>query len=262
MNITRYKPLFSVTASYELASLGVISDGVTIGIAAETEGKMRDFKLKPKIANNTVTVFYEGTEKPVNAPATSEPVLEINTDQYFYFGIGFAQKERLKGLKLHSTNATAKEIGLPILYDALVQVANGPVVITAREDVKVMQPVFTFTAIAADTGISADYASLEIRDENNTLVQLNIPPQQINNKEIDGVQAVPEFAFSVDVSKIQSGVYEFKVGNYKKKYFVANNAGISGAVALVRVLKNSFLEYKKNLADKTFTRVELMIPKA
>lgn len=207
-------------------------------------------------------VFYEGTEMPVSLPVTSEPAFEIITDEFFYFGIDITEKEKIKGLKFHSTPAVAKEIGFPLLLDASVNVLGGPAVIAGREDVKVMSPVFSFIAKAADTGIVADYATLEIRDEKNGLIDLGIPPVQINDKKIEGIAAIPEFAFSVDASKLEAGIYEFGVGNVKKKYFLTNNMDISNMVSLVRVLKNNFLEYKKNLADKTFVKFEVQIPAA
>ena len=262
MNITRYKPLFSVSVSYELEGLGVSSRGITVKTMTGSDEKMRNLKLKAQRSENTLTIFYEGAEKPSDIPVTCEPFLEINAEEYFYFSISISEKEKIKGLKFHSTNSVAKEIGFPLLYDASVKVLNGPSVIASREDVKVKLPVFTFTTNAADTGISAGYATLEITDENNVPVNLNIPPAQLNDKEIDGAEAVPEFAFSVDASKLKEGIYEFKVGSLVKKFFLATRMEISNSVLLVRVLKNNFLEYKKDLADTTFVQFNLSIPKA
>lgn len=262
MIVTRYKPLFSVSATYELASTGISAEGITVSPAAISETKMDNLKLKPQYTQNTSVIFYEGKEQPENAPLTSEPYLEIATDEYFYFNISLSDKEKIKGLKFHSTGAVAKEIGFPLLYDASINVLAGPTVINSREDVKVVSPVFTFTAKAADTGITANYASLEIRNEKTMLVDLNIPQVQRNDKQIDGVGAIPEFAFSVDASRLEAGIYEFKIGTFKKKFFLANLLDVSDTVALVRVLKNDFLEYKKSLADKTFAQFSLMIPKA
>lgn len=262
MTVTRYKPLFSVSASYELATTGVSSDGITVEPVRDSDSKMYNLKLKPQYVKNKVTVFYEGIEKPVDAPVTSEPSVEINTNEFFYFSISLSDKKKIKGLKLHSTNAVAKEIGFPLLQDASVKVLGGAATIDNREDVKVILPVFTFTAKASDTGISADYASLEIRNESNVLVDLDVEPVQLNDKAIDGPLAVPEFAFSIDASKLDAGIYEFKVGNYKKKFFVAGSMDLSNLVSIIRVLKNNFLEYKKPLADTSFVQFDIKYPKA
>jgi|GEM_PF-1620063 len=262
MRTTRYKPLFSVSSSYQLTGIDVSTEGIEVVAMPLSDGRMNDLKLLPQYKNDTATIFYKGTEAPSVNPVTSEPDLEISSDEYFYFGIKMANKEKIARLKFHTTPAKATEIGFPVLYDASIKVLNGPPVVEIRDDVKLILPVFTFTAIAADTGIAADYASLEIRNEQNNLVDLNMDPVKINDKAIDGVSAVPEFAFSVDASQLEPGIYEFKVGNFKKKYFVANRMDTVGEVAVVRVLKNSFLEYKKTLADKTFAQFELLIPPA
>ena len=80
---------------------------------------MFDFKLKPKLQSNSVTVFFEGKETPPELPVTTEPAITINTDEYFYFSVNFSNKEIIKGLKFHSSDAVAKDIGFPVLYNAL-----------------------------------------------------------------------------------------------------------------------------------------------
>src|SRR5450432_4182599 len=99
MKITRYKPLFSVSVSYTLAGFGVSTDGITVNAIDASDAKMIDLKLKPQYQQNIATVFYEGTETPADLPVTSEPALEIITDEFFYFGIGLSDKEKIKGLK-------------------------------------------------------------------------------------------------------------------------------------------------------------------
>lgn len=262
MKLTRYKPFFSINASYVLPGIGVSTQGISVNAVDISDAKMYDLKLKPKYKENTATVFYEGTETPPGVPLTSEPAFEIVTDEYFYFGVNLSDKEKIKKLKFYSAPAVEKEIGFPLLYDASVKVLNGPAVLSPREDVKVVLPLFTFTALAADTGITAGYASLEIRDEKNVIADLGILPVQLNDKKIDGLTAKPAFAFSVDASRLEAGIYTFKVGNFSKKYFIANKIDVSNVVSLVRVLKNNFLQYKKSLADKTFTLFELQIPSA
>lgn len=261
MVITRYKPLFSVTVSYELALLGVLTEGVTVEAVTGRIDRMKDLKLRPQHKKNTVTVFYEGIEKPINAPVTSEPVLAIDSEQYFYFLVGMANKERIKGLKFHATDAEAKQIGFPVLYDASIDAANGPATVTRRADIKIVSPVFTWTVLASDAGITATTASLEIRNEKNILINLNIPHAKLNDKALDGPGAQPEFAFTVDASSLDPGIYEFKTGAFSRKLFLANQMDITRSVCLVRVLKNNFLEYKKNLNDNSFAQFDLLIPK-
>src|SRR5215813_8623948 len=110
MIITRYKPLFSVSTSYELAATGVSSEGMVITGMQESDDSMQNFKLKPQYKKNIATVFFEGTETPADAPVTCEPTLVIDTEEYFYFGISFSDKEKIKGLKFHSTDDIAKSI--------------------------------------------------------------------------------------------------------------------------------------------------------
>jgi len=260
MIVTRYKPFFSVSVTYKLATFNVSAEGVTVKAMDKSEAKMRDLKLKAICYKNTATVYYEGIETPADLPLTSEPSLEISTKEYFYFGVDLAGKDKLKGLQFHSTPAFAKATGFPLLYDA--EVSGGTGVLTIREDIKVVAPIFTFTVIAADAGITSRYATLEIRNENNVLQDLEMQPLALNDKSIEGGSAVPEFAFSVDASKLEAGIYEFKAGSFTKKYFIASNIDVFNMVALVRVLKNNFLTYKKSLADKTFAKFELQIPSA
>lgn len=261
MVVTRYKPLFSLTATYELPAIGITAEGLIVEDLGQSSSTMIDLKLRPQYKNNTATVFYEGYEKPVNAPTTCEPSLIIDSDKYFYFSLTLSSKEKIKLLKLHSSTAIAKEIGFPLLYDAFVPVLNGAATVTAREDVKIISPLFTLAVPAIDTGVASEYATLEIRDEKNVLVDLKIEPVKVNDKSIDGLAAVPEFAFSVDASSVEAGVYEFKIGNFKKKYFLAVNMDISKTVSIIRVLKNNFLEYKKNLNDNGYAKFSLLIPK-
>lgn len=262
MIVTRYKPLFSFAVSYELAGIGITTNGVTVDASSFTLDAMTDFKLKPQFKSNIVTVFFEGKETPANAPVTCEPYIVIDKDEYFYISINFSDKERIKGLKFHSTSAIAKEIGFPVLYNALIPVLAGAATVSIREDVKIIAPMFTFTVTKAQAAITSAYATLEIRDEKNVLVDLNIPPVALNDKSIDGVSAVPEFAFSVDASALQPGIYVFKVGSFQKKFFIASQMDITNAVSVVRILKNNFLEYKKSLADNSFAKFQLLIPKA
>jgi hypothetical protein len=94
------------------------------------------------------------------------------------------------------------------------------------------------------------------------LVRLNIPAVKVNDKSIDGPAAIPEFSFSVDASKLQAGIYEFKVGTYSKKFFLKGSIDTTDMVCLVCVIKNDFLLFKKTLADKTFEKFELQIQAA
>ena len=259
MRITRYKPLFSVNALYQLDGFSPSTEGMTISGLSVTELRMKDLKLLSRYIDNSVTVYYEGTETPAVDPLTSEPDLEITDKEYFYFGVDLSGKERLNGLIIHSTPAKAVEIGFPVLYDASIKIADGPAVLEIREDVKVMTPLFTFSVTVADSGIAADYASMEIKDESNALVDLKMKPVEVNDKAIDEGSAVPEFAFSVDASSLQAGIYQFKVGNVSKKYFIANGMNVQNRVALIRVMKNNFMEYKKELDDLDFAAFELML---
>ena len=261
MIVTRYKPLFSITATYEIAPTGTSAEGLLLEGAENSNKVMTDLRLKPQYKNNTATIFYEGVEKPSNLPTTSEPVLLIDSDKYFYFTLNFSHKEKIKKLKFHSTPAIQKEIGFPLLYDASMAALAGPANITAREDVKVISPVFSLVVAASLTGSTSEYANLEIRDEKNVLVDLHIPAVKLNDKAIDGPGAIPEFSFSVDASSLQPGVYEFKVGNFKKKFFLATGINISTSVSLIRVLKNNFLDYNKNLANSSCATFSLLIPK-
>ena len=87
-------------------------------------------------------------------------------------------------------------------------------------------------------------------------------PASLNDKSIDGVAAVPEYVFSVDASSLKPGVYNFKAGSFQKKFFITVDIDISDTVSLIRVLKNSFLGYNKNLADNGFAMFQLDIPQA
>jgi hypothetical protein len=262
MIVTRYKPLFSFAASYDLAGIGITSDGLSIDAPAASLAAMTDLKLKPQFKGNAVNVFFEGKETPANAPVNCEPSIVIDTDKYFYLNINFSDKEKLQHLKFHSSAAIAKDIGFPVLYDALISVSGGATGVSIREDVKIVNPIFTFTVTQAQSGLTTPVAALEIKDEHNTPVNLNIPAAALNDKSIDGVSAVPEYAFSVDASVLEPGIYSFKVGSFQKMFFIATNMDISGAISLVRLLKNSFLQYKISLADKSFADFELLIPKA
>lgn len=262
MIVTRYKPLFGISASYELTGLGVQTQGIAVNGIGVSETRLLDCKLKPQYKDNTATIFYEGVETPPVAPLTCEPSLEISTDEYFYFGIDIAGKEKLNKLKIHSSAEVAAAIGFPVLYDAKISIADGPATITAKEDVKVMLPVFTFRAVVADTGITADYANLEVTDEAGGPVDMDMQPVKANDKAIDGVDAIPEFAFSVDASALAAGIYTFTVGGFSKKYFIANGMDVAKLTGLVRVLKNEFLEYRKDLSDKDYALFELQLPAA
>ena len=69
MVVTRYKPLFSVAVSYELAATGISSDGLMLNAMSPGDDAMYNFKLKPQYKGNTATVYFEGTETPAGAPA-------------------------------------------------------------------------------------------------------------------------------------------------------------------------------------------------
>lgn len=262
MNTTRYKQLFSVSATYELADFGITNEGVTVYTMPVSESKMTDLGLKPISIKNTTTVYYEGYEKPEVSPLTSEPYHEITTDEYFYFGVSLKNNEQLKLIKFHSSDDAARAVGFPVLYDAVVEVPNDPGVLTAREDVKIMLPVFTLKVIAADANIDAAYATVTITDENNDPVNIEVAPAPLNDKSIDGGDAVPEYSFSIDASTLETGIYTFKVGDFSKQYFLANKMIIDGEVSIIRVLKNSLLDYKKDLSVNDFVKFDLLIPKA
>jgi len=152
----------------------------------------------------------------------------------------------------------AKEIGFPVLYNALIPANAAPPSVSIQEDVKIMPPVFTFIAIQSQTALTSSFANLEIKDEKNSAVGLHISPSPLS---IEGTTGDPSYVFSVDTSALIPGIYNFKVGNYEKKFFIANGMDVFNSVSLVRILKNSFLEYKTSLADSSFAAFELIIPK-
>ena len=220
---------------------------------------MTDFKLKPKFEDNIVTVYFEGRETPTDVPVNTVPAITISTDAYFYFSLTFSDKEKIKGLKFHSTDLIAKEIGFPVFYNALIPTNAAMPEVTIQEDVKVITPVFTLNVPQIQAGISTEYAKLEIRDETNILIDLNIDAAPLVGNSINEFTG---YSFSVDASSLLPGIYNFKAGSYQKKFFIAGNIDISDSVSLVRVLKNSFLEYKTSLADVSLAEFELLIPKA
>ena len=255
--ITRYKPLFSVSVSYDLAGIGVTTEGVTVGVAEESLKRMAGFRLRPRPVRNSVTIFYEGTELPLAAPTTSEPSVTITSDEAFYFPVSFADKQKLKGLKFHSSAVIAKATGFPVLYNAVAK-PDGTSEITLLEDVKVATSVFTHRVNKADTGLATDFAFLEITDENNAAVALNVSgSSQIE----EGIGATPLFSFSVDASGLPAGIYRLKVGNLTRNYFIANGMDLTDTVFIVRVLKNASLGYHKNLSDATYQQFNLVVPK-
>ncbi len=263
MVLTRYKPLFSFAASYELADASVSTDGLTVTAAGNSLAAMYGFRLKPLIDNsNTATVFFEGMGTPAAAPVTCQPVVAIDGNQYFYLLVNFSDKEKINNLKFHSSPAVEKEIGFPVLYDALIPAVASPAGVSVREDVKIISPVFTYTVTKAQSGLNTNYASLEIRDENNAVVNLMVLPAPLNDKSIDGPGAVPEYAFSVDASALQPGVYKFTAGAWQKLFFIATDMDITNAVTVIRVLKNNFLGYNTSLTDYSCAQFELRIPKA
>jgi hypothetical protein len=264
MTTTRYKPLFSLSVEYDTTPESLATEGIQVEPATISYTHMQNLRLKAKTAGNTCTIYFEGTEDPVINPVSSIPTLTIETDTCFYFTVSLRDKNRINEFKFHSDEAAAAAAGFPLLYDAAVTAAGNPptLTLTAREDVRVMNPVFTFIADLPQSGIAGEYGSLEIRDEDNNLLDLGIAPVKRNDKESDGPGAVPEFAFSVDASSLQAGVYELKAGNFKKNYFFATPMNLSDAVLIVRVLKNELLEYKTSLADNSFAQFELLIPKA
>ncbi len=259
MIVTRYKPLFSFAASYELSNTVITADGLILSAPLFSLNTMTDFKLKPQFKDNTATVYFEGKETPANAPVSSTPAIVISTEEYFYFTISFSDKERIKRLKFHSTEAIAKEIGFHVFYKALIPTNAAMPAVTIQEDVKVIAPVFTLTVSQAQAGFTSAYAALEITDEQNNLVSLNVNPAALASNITTGFNG---YMFSIDASALLPGIYNFKAGNYEKKFFIAPNIDISDSVLLVRVLKNSFLEYKTSLADNSFAAFELLIPKA
>src|SRR5258705_12962955 len=99
MVITRYKPFFSVSVSYELAATGISGDGVKVVVIPMSNDLMNGLRLRSKAEKNTVTVFYEGIETPPDVPVRSEPLLTIDTEEYFYFKVNLSDKEKIKGLK-------------------------------------------------------------------------------------------------------------------------------------------------------------------
>ncbi len=259
MIVIRYKPLFSIAASYEVADIGVTTDGLSVNAPMFSLNTMTDFKLKPKFEENIATIYFEGRETPTDAPVNSTPVITIDSNEYFYFSLTFSDKQRISGLKFHSTDAIAKEIGFPVFYNASIATNGAMPAVTVQEDVKVVTPVFTLSVSQTQASLTSAYATLEIRDEHNILIDLNINPAPLVNNTITGFTG---YVFSIDASALLPGIYTFKAGNYQKKFFVANNIDISDSVALIRVLKNSFLEYKTSLADNSFAAFDLLIPKA
>lgn len=259
MIVTRYKPLFSFAASYELADIGVTTDGLNVSAPVFSLNAMTDFKLKPKFEDNIATVYFEGRETPTDVPVNTVPAITISTDAYFYFSLTFSDKEKIKGLKFHSTEAIAKEIGFPVFYNALIPTNAAMPAVTIQEDLKVVAPVFTLNVPQTQAGFASAYAALEIKNEKNVPVDLNIDLAPLINNTIT---AFTGYVFSIDASALSPGIYNFKVGNYQKKFFIANNIDISDSVSLVRVLKNSFLEYKTSLEDVSLAEFELLIPKA
>ena len=257
VTVTRYKPLFSVSVSYDLAGIGVTAEGVAVDVAGESLRRMAGFRLRPRLVGNAAIVFYEGTEQPPAAPATSEPSVPITTDEAFYFPVRFGDKQKVKGLKFHSTAAIAKAIGFPLLYNAVAK-PDGTSEITLLEDVKVTSGVFTHRVNKAVTGLASDFAFLEIKDEMNATVELNVSGSpQIE----EGAGAAAQFSFSVDASGLKADIYRLTVGNRTQKYFVANGMDLTDTVFIVRVLKNAALGYKKNLADATYQQFNLIVPK-
>jgi len=262
MVVTRYKPLFSVTARYELATIGITDEGVKVEPFSFSNSVMNDLKLISKSQKNAATVFYEGIETPAAAPTQCEPLLTIDEEQYFYFQLKLADKEKIKGLKFHSSAAVAKNIGFPILYNAAIASSNGPAVITAAEDVKFCLPMFSLIVTKSETGSTSEYAALEIKDEKNNTVDLKISPVKLSDKLSTEAEGDRKFIFSVDASSLAPGVYSFKSGSFTKKFFIPTAMDVSNAVSVIRVLKNNFLDYKKNLADTSFAKFDLLIPKA
>src|SRR6266496_2358179 len=152
MVVSRYKPFFSVGVKYELAATGISDEGVNVESMPLSNAVMNDLKLKSKTEKNVATIFYEGIETPADAPTQCEPLLPIDTDQYFYFRVNLADKEKIKGLKFHSSAAVAKNIGFPILFNAAIATLNGPAAITAAEDVKFILPLFSLSIKKSETG--------------------------------------------------------------------------------------------------------------
>lgn len=257
MIITRYKPLFSFSAFYEAGS-SVTGDDISITSPVSSLSAMDDFKLKPQFKDNAVTVFFEGRETPPDAPVNSVPAFSINTDEYFYFIISISGKEKIKSLKFHPNDEIAKEIGFPVIYNGSIPGNAMPPSVSLMDDVKVVAPVFTFPVTQVQSGLNAVYASLEIKDEENNLVNLNMQPVALS---IDPATATPQYVFNVDASSLIAGIYNLKTGNYNKKFFIANGMDIANATSLVRILKNSFLGYNTNLADNSYAAFELVVPK-
>src|SRR6185369_1476864 len=220
MVVTRYKSFFSVSVKYELAATGISGEGIRVEAMPLSVAAMNNSKLTSKSLENGATVFYEGIEVPASAPTQCEPLIPIDTDQYFYFQVRFANKEKIKGLKFHSSATIAKNIGFPILYNASIAGLNGPATIAAADDVLFSLPLFTLTVKKSETGSTSEYASLEIRDEKNNLVDLKIVPVKLSDKLDGESEGDRKFNFSIDASSLQPGVYLFKVGNFTKKFFI------------------------------------------
>jgi len=255
--VTRYKPFFSISVSYDLAGIGITAEGVSVNVAPESQVRMAGFRLRPRLAGNAAIIFYEGTEQPQAAPTSSEPLVTIATDEAFYFPVRFGDKQKLKKLKFHSTAAIAKTTGFPLLYNATVKL-DGTSEITLLEDVKITTGVFTHRVNKTDTGLSTDFAELDITDEKNAAVDLNIPGSPQVEEGPEGIQ---QFSFSVDASALDAGIYKLKVGNLTRTYFVANGMDLTDTVFIIRVLKNAPFAYRKSLADATYQQFNLVVPK-
>lgn len=262
MVTTRYKPFFSLSVSYNLTATGISTDGLSVTPFPASDEKINDFRLKSKSEKNISTVFFEGMEVPADAPLQCDPILTINSEEYFYFKVSLAAKEKIKGLKFHSSSAVAKAIGFPVLYDAKVIAADGTTSITAIEDVKFISSLFSLTIKKSETGSASEYAVLEIKDEKNNPVDLKIDPVKLTDKLVSEAETDRKFIFSIDVSSLAAGIYSFKAGNFQKRFFISSAMDVSNSILVIRVLKNNFLDYKKNLADNSFAKFELLIPAA
>lgn len=266
MKITRYKKLFVLSAVYQRKrnnnSVEETSDGVALYPSFITNKDFLGHRLKPKILGNLIEVYFEGTEFPQAAPSISKPLIELNTNKYYYFILQFSGKEKLNRLKFHSTPSLAKENGFPVLYDAQIKGAGQQPTITLCDNIKIVPPIFTFTVSKSAYADNTTHGILKITDEADKIIDLGIMPVMLNNKAADGINAVPEYSFSIDASSLQPGIYNFTAGSVSKKYFIASEIETGGVVSLIRILKNNFLEYKTSLADNSFAKFELKIPLA
>lgn len=258
MNFITYKPLFSITATYEIAGLGVLSEGIEVTGTTVSNRWMLHNRMRPKYDGNAVLVFYEGIEYSTN-PSISVPVVEVSSLHYIYFKLRLSNKERLQKLQVHADSTAAKIIGYPVLFDAAIKQNNGTPTVTRRDDVEVVSTSFSFIVEANAAALNTNYASLEVKDEDKKLVPTQILPAPLNDNIYNSPQPVAGYAFTIDPLKFEPGIYELKAGKLKKKIFITGDINTNDAIGVVRVHKNNFLKYNTNLPDKSHAEFKLQI---